>query len=209
MTSFRRDNAWDVISAAAGEVARLKLGSHEPHHLPLQTPESLLRRQNAAFHAELQQQRLIEQMWLCSSQSRIKLSENHHPRRVMNDEVVFGNPRYVRHNNPTWLSTQQAVAPLKRPSAGTGVFLPRRYPTTPPSDSLKKSGTVTSSLCMLVESWCVRSILTFLFCIAVTTVNTPAMLQSKVNQQNLNFDEFTNVVGPRRSQFDYGNYLYY
>ncbi|KAG7574269.1 hypothetical protein ISN44_As09g024690 [Arabidopsis suecica] len=172
-SSFRRDNAWDVISAAAGEVARLKLGSYEPHHLPLQTPESLLRRQNAAFHAELQQQRLIEQMWLCSSQSRIKLSENHYPRRVVNDEVLFENPRYVRHNNPTWLPTQQAVAPLKRPSAGTGVFLPRRYPTTTPSDTLKKP------------------------------VNTSAMLQSKVNQQNLNFDEFTNVVGPRRSQFDY------
>ncbi|CAL9236241.1 unnamed protein product [Arabidopsis halleri] len=171
-SSFRRDNAWDVISAAAGEVARLKLGSYEPHHLPLQTPESLLRRQNAAFHAELQQQRLIEQMWLCSSLARIKLSEDRIPRRVVHEEGLFQDSRYVRPNHSTWLPPQHAVAPLKRPSAGTGVFLPRRYPTTPPSDSLKKP------------------------------VNPPAM-QSKVNQQNLNFDEFTNVLGPRRSQFDY------
>ncbi|KAG7639122.1 hypothetical protein ISN45_At02g034810 [Arabidopsis thaliana x Arabidopsis arenosa] len=172
-SSFRRDNAWDVISAAAGEVARLKLGSYEPHHLPLQTPESLLRRQNAAIHAELQHQRLIEQMWLCSAQSRFKLSENRIPRRVVNEEGLFENPRYMRRNNPTWLPPQQAAAPLKRPSAGTGVFLPRRYPSAAPSDSLK------------------------------TPVNTPAMLQPKVKPQNLNFDEFTNIVGPRRSQFDY------
>jgi len=30
-----------------------------------------------------------------------------------------------------------------------------------------------------------------------------------VKPQNLNFDEFTNIVGPRRSQFDYGECLYY
>ncbi|XP_010508953.1 PREDICTED: uncharacterized protein LOC104785437 [Camelina sativa] len=173
-SSSRRDNAWDVISAAAGEVARLKLGSYnnEPHHLPLQTPESLLRRQNAAILAELQHQRLVDHLWLCS-QSRIS-------KRVVQEDVLFENPRYARQNinalsNPTWLPPQHAVAPLKRPSAGTGVFLPRQYPitTTPPSNSQKKP------------------------------VTSPAVLQSKVNHHNLNFDEFNNVVGSRRSQFDY------
>ncbi|KAL1217808.1 hypothetical protein V5N11_009581 [Cardamine amara subsp. amara] len=174
-TLFRRDNAWDVISAAAGEVARLKLGSYESH-LPRQNSESLIRRQNAAIHADqcLQQQRIIDQMWLCS-QPRTKLSENHYLNRGFDEEVSFENPRYSRNNgavsNPSWLP-QHHGTPLKRPSAGTGVFLPRRYPTTTPSDSLRKP------------------------------VNTTAMLQTKVNSQTLNFDEFTNV-GPRRSQFDY------
>ncbi|XP_010505682.1 PREDICTED: uncharacterized protein LOC104782446 [Camelina sativa] len=171
-SSSRRDNAWDVISAAAGEVARLKLGSYnEPHHLPLQTPESLLRRQNAAILTELQHQRLVDHLWLCS-QARIS-------KRVVQEDVLFENPRYARQNinalsNPTWLPPQHGVAPLKRPSAGTGVFLPRQYPTTTPPNSQKKP------------------------------VNSPAVLQSKVNQHNLNFDdEFNNVVGSRRSQFDY------
>ncbi|EOA27668.1 hypothetical protein CARUB_v10023822mg [Capsella rubella] len=144
-TSSRRDNAWDVISAAAGEVARLKLGSYEPNHLPLQTPESLLRRQNAAILAELQQQRLVDHLWLCS-QSRIQ-------KRVVNEDVLFENPRYVRQNinalsNRTWMPPQHAVAPLKRPSVGTGVFLPRRYPTTTPSDSQKKTGMMSSTFCL-------------------------------------------------------------
>ncbi|ESQ52680.1 hypothetical protein EUTSA_v100179470mg, partial [Eutrema salsugineum] len=122
----------------------------------------------------LQQQRLLDQMWLCS-QSRIKSSsECHVQKRVMNEEVALENLRYMRHNalsNATWLP-QHAATPLKRPSAGTGVFLPRRYPATP-SDSLKKP------------------------------VNTTAVLQSKVNPpRSLNFDEFTNVCS-RRSQFDY------
>lgn len=125
----------------------------------------------------------------------------------MNDEVLFENPRYVRRNNalnnPTWLPPQHAVAPLKRASAGTGVFLPRRYPTTSSSDSLKKPGTVSSQVFVWVWVSVLRYVLT-LSCISVT-VNTPAMLQAKVNPQNLNFDEFTNV-GPRHSQFDYGNY---
>lgn len=157
-----------MISAAAGEVARLKLGSYEPHHLPLQTPESLLRRQNAAIHAELQQQLLIEQMWLCSAQSRIKHLENHYPKRVMN-EVLFENPRFGRRNNalnnPTWLPPQHAVAPLKRASAGTGVFLPRRYPTTTPSDSLKKSGTISSQdfVGWEFESWFIKFGFNFIF----------------------------------------------
>lgn len=153
-----------MISAAAGEVARLKLGSYEPHHLPLQTPESLLRRQNAAIHAELQHQRLIEQMWLCSAQSRFKLSENRIPRRVVNEEGLFENPRYVRRNNPTWLPPQQAAAPLKRPSAGTGVFLPRRYPSAAPSDSLKTPGTITPSLCLfLIDPMCQKDFNLFYF----------------------------------------------
>ncbi|XP_010517355.1 PREDICTED: uncharacterized protein LOC104792823 [Camelina sativa] len=172
-SSSRRHNAWDVISAAAGEVARLKLGSYnnEPHHLPLQSPESLLRRQNAAILAELQHQRLVDHLWLCS-QSRIS-------KRVDQEDVLFENPRYSRQSiialsNPTWLPPQHAVAPLKRPSAGAGVFLPRQYPTTTtPSNSQKKP------------------------------VNSPAVLQSKVNQHILNFDEFNNVVGSRRSQIDY------
>uniref|UniRef100_A0A1J3IS65 Uncharacterized protein n=1 Tax=Noccaea caerulescens TaxID=107243 RepID=A0A1J3IS65_NOCCA len=177
-TSFRKDNAWDVISAAAGEVARLKLGSYESHlprHNP--NPNPILRRQNAAFQTDrfLQQQRLLDQMWLCS-QSRISSSENHIPKRVVNEEVTFENLRYMRHNalsNPSW-TPQHAVTPLKRPSAGTGVFLPRRYPTTS-SDSLRKP----------------------------VTVNTTAMLQSKVNPPpNLNFDEFPNL-GSRRSKLDY------
>ncbi|CAN7062640.1 unnamed protein product [Brassica rapa subsp. trilocularis] len=135
-TSFRRDDVLDVISAAAGEVARLKLGSHEPHHLP---------RQNAAFQTDryIQQQRLLlHQMWL-SSQSRIKNSEN---LRHMKHNALVANAALMR---------QHAGTPLKRPSTGTGVFLPRRYPaTTTPSEPIKKP---------------------------VPVVNTAAMLQSKVN----------------------------
>ncbi|KFK36881.1 hypothetical protein AALP_AA4G183900 [Arabis alpina] len=179
-TSFRRDNAWDVISAAAGEVAKLKLGSYESY-LPLRNPNPnpslpLLRRQNAAFHQEQcllqqqqQQQRILDQMWLCS---QIKSSENlvHVPRRVVNDEVTWEKMRYMRYNNALSNATWLPQAPLKRPSAGTGVFLPRRYPTTPPpSESFKKP----------------------------VTVNATTMLQSKVNPQNLNFDE------TRLNQFDY------
>ncbi|KAL0740148.1 hypothetical protein Bca4012_081661 [Brassica carinata] len=129
-TSFRRDSVLDVISAAAGEVARLKLGSYEPHHLP---------RQNAAFQTDdryIQQQRvLLHQMWL-SSQSRIKSSE-------LNEERL----RHMKHNALTnaALARQHAGTPLKRPSAGTGVFLPRRYPTTP-SEPIKKPVNSTAML---------------------------------------------------------------
>ncbi|CAN8287144.1 unnamed protein product [Cochlearia groenlandica] len=153
-TSFRgRENAWDVISAAASEVAKLKL--YEETHLR--------RHQNAAFQSERyfhqQQQRLLDQMWLCSSQSRIKILENQ------------------RHNglpNATW-QPRHAGAPVKRASAGTGVFLPRRYPTTTsPSESLKKPFNAT----------------------------TP-MLQTKVKQtQSLNFDEFVNV-GSSLNRFEH------
>ncbi|RID67334.1 hypothetical protein BRARA_D02418 [Brassica rapa] len=134
-TSFRRDDVLDVISAAAGEVARLKLGSYEPHHLP---------RQNAAFQTDryIQQQRLLlHQMWL-SSQSRIKNSEN---LSHMKHNALVANAALMR---------QHAGTPLKRPSTGTGVFLPRRYPATTPSEPIKKP---------------------------VPVVNTTAMLQSKVN----------------------------
>ncbi|KAF8044606.1 hypothetical protein N665_7528s0001 [Sinapis alba] len=167
-TSFRRDNAWDVISAAAGEVARLKLGSYEPH-LPRDSQNLILRRQNAAFQADryINQQRLLDQMWLCSQ------------KRVVNEEIAFQKLRNMRHNassNATW-TPQQAVTPLKRPSTGTGVFLPRRYPTTS-SEPIKKS----------------------------VPVNRAALSQTKViPPQTLNFDELTNV-GTRLSQFDYGNY---
>ncbi|CAH8376429.1 unnamed protein product [Eruca vesicaria subsp. sativa] len=113
-TSFRRDSVLDVISAAAGEVARLKLGSYEPHH---HVP-----RQNAAFQTDryIQQQRLLlHHMWL-SSQSRIKSSEN----------ALLTNAALMR---------QHAGTPMKRPSTGTGVFIPRRYPTTTtPSEPIKK-----------------------------------------------------------------------
>lgn len=142
--SFRRDSVLDVISAAAGEVARLKLGSYdEPHHhLP---------RQNAAFQSDryIQQQRiLLHQMWL-SSQARIKSS--------VTEELAFENLRQMKHSaltNAALMRRQHAGgAPPKRPSAGTGVFLPRRYPTTAPSEPIKKP----------------------------VPVNTTAMLQSKVN----------------------------
>ncbi|KAJ0259500.1 T57 [Hirschfeldia incana] len=136
-TSFRRDSVLDVISAAAGEVARLKLGSYEPHHLPLQNAAFQTGRQNAAFHSDryIQQQRLLlHQMWL-SSQSRIKSSE-------LNEELAFENIRLrnMKHTALTnaALMRQHAGAPPKRPSTGTGVFLPRRYPTTTPSEPIKK-----------------------------------------------------------------------
>ncbi|CAH8384808.1 unnamed protein product [Eruca vesicaria subsp. sativa] len=168
-SSFRRDNAWDVISAAAGEVARLKLESSNA---------SLnLRRQNAAFQADryIYQQRLIDQLWLCS-QTRAKPAENHFVKRVVNEELAFENLRHMKRNalpNATW-TPQHVVTPLKRPSTGTGVFLPRRYPTTS-SEPIKKS----------------------------VPVNRPAMPQLKVNpSQTLNLDEFTNA-GSRLSQFDY------
>ncbi|XP_013631460.1 PREDICTED: uncharacterized protein LOC106336997 isoform X1 [Brassica oleracea var. oleracea] len=176
-TSFRRDNAWDVISAAAGEVARLKLGSYEPRLTrESPSPSLTLRRQNAAFQTEryVQQQRLLDQMWLCS-QTRIKSSENHFPKRVMNEEIAFQNMRRNALSNAATWTPQHAVAPVKRPSTGTGVFLPRRYPTTTPSEPTKKSA----------------------------PVNRSVMPQSKVcPPQTLSFDEFTNV-GSRLSQFDY------
>ncbi|KAJ4891997.1 Uncharacterized protein Rs2_31745 [Raphanus sativus] len=175
---FKRDNAWDVISAAAGEVARLKLGSYDEPHLPRESPSLVLRRQNAAFQAERyinqQQQRLLDQMWLCS-QTRTKSSENHFAKRLVNEEIAFQNLRVLRRNassSATWMMPQQAVTPQKRPSTGTGVFIPRRYPTT---ETIKKSAPVSRT----------------------------AMPQSKVSTpQTLNFDEFTNV-GSRLSQFDY------
>lgn len=173
-TSFRRDNAWEVISAAAGEVARLKLGSYEPH-LPRESPSLTLRRQNAAFQTEryLQQQRLLDQMWFCS-QARTKSSENHFPKRALNEDIAFQNMRRNASSNAaTWIP-QHAVAPVKRPSAGTGVFLPRRYPTAS-SEPIKKS----------------------------VPVNRSVISQSRVcPPQTLSFDEFTNV-GSRLSQFDY------
>ncbi|KAG2326348.1 hypothetical protein Bca4012_035317 [Brassica carinata] len=154
--SFKRDNAWDVISAAAGEVARLKLGSYEPH-LPRQSPSLIHRRQNAAFQTErfIQQQRLIDQMWLCSQ----RRTENHLAKRLVNEELAFENLRIMRRNassNATWIP-QQAVTQQKRPSTGTGVFIPRRYPTTP-SENIKKSA----------------------------PVNKTAMLQSKVSREFTN-----------------------
>ncbi|KAF8086134.1 hypothetical protein N665_0634s0020 [Sinapis alba] len=121
-TSFPRDSVLDVISAAAGEVARLKLGSYEPHHLP---------RQNAAFQTDryIQQQRLLlHQMWL-SSQSRIKSS-------TVNHNALTNNAALMR---------QHAGTTLKRPSAGTGVFLPRRYPTSL-SEPIKKPVNSTAML---------------------------------------------------------------
>ncbi|CAF2094658.1 unnamed protein product [Brassica napus] len=173
-TSFRRDNAWEVISAAAGEVARLKLGSYEPH-LPRESPSLTLRHQNAAFQTEryLQQQRLLDQMWLCS-QTRTKSSENLFPKRALNEDIAFQNMRRnATSNAATWIP-QHAVAPVKRPSAGTGVFLPRRYPTAS-SEPIKKS----------------------------VPVNRSVISQSRVcPPQTLSFDEFTNV-GSRLSQFDY------
>ncbi|XP_009143277.1 uncharacterized protein LOC103867005 [Brassica rapa] len=173
-TSFRRDNAWEVISAAAGEVARLKLGSYEPH-LPRESPSLTLRRQNAAFQTEryLQQQRLLDQMWLCS-QARTKSSENLFPKRALNEDIAFQNMRRNASSSAaTWIP-QHALAPVKRPSAGTGVFLPRRYPTAS-SEPIKKPA----------------------------PVNRSVMSQSRVcPPQTLNFDEFTNV-GSRLSQFDY------
>lgn len=142
-TPFRGDNAWDVISAAAGEVARLKLGSYEPH-LPRESsnPSLVHRRQNAAFQAEryINQQRLLDQMWLCS-QSRTKSSGNHFAKSVVNEELAFLNMRRNASSNATWIPPQQAVTPQKRPSTGTGVFIPRRYPTTP-SEPIKKSAPV-------------------------------------------------------------------
>ncbi|KAJ0258710.1 T57 [Hirschfeldia incana] len=168
-TSFKRDNAWDVISAAAGEVARLKLRSEGPSP----SPSLVLRRQNAEFQAERyiqqQQQRLLDQMWLCC-QTRTKSS--------VNEEIAFQNPRNLRRNassSATWMPQQAVAPPQKRPSTGTGVFIPRRYPATTPSEPIKKSAPVSRTA-------------------------TP---QSKVSPpQTLNFDEFTHV-GSRLSQFDY------
>lgn len=192
-----------MISAAAGEVARLKLGSYEPH-LPRQNP-TLLRRQNAAFQPEhcLQQQRILDQMWICS-QSQIKSSKIlPFPKRVTSDEVALENMRYMRHralSNSPWLP-QNAGTTLKRPSAGTGVFLPRRYPT-PPSDSYKKPGTITIASPSLYEFYFNVSKCSDFFAsydLWTVTVNTTTMPQSKVHPQILNFDE------SRRNQFDYGN----
>ncbi|CAN8317385.1 unnamed protein product [Cochlearia groenlandica] len=199
-SSLKRDNALGVISAAAGEVAKLKLGSYD---------------QNAAFRCEQhylqkqqQKQRLLlhQQMLLCS-----RLENHIHKRRVSDDMNLINMRNNAITNNRSWLHNQHAGASLKRPSSGTGVFLPRQYPATT-SYSMRKSGSLTNmkSFFLCYVFFCLRRqkvlIISLVF-VSLMTVNPRANLQSKVNiLKNHDFDEFNNV-GLRLNQFDYERML--
>ncbi|XP_010533767.1 PREDICTED: uncharacterized protein LOC104809429 [Tarenaya hassleriana] len=170
-TPFRKDDTWDVISAAAGQVARLKMGDCREPLLSRPNPNPNL---NAAFSSDIG----FQQFYSHSNQSAqvddfseesagiwryanwpwhpkgscygshltFESSEQQAQRRA-SGVIGCENGRCVRP--ATWQRLQRqtssavrSVLPVgsapKRSSAGTGVFLPRRY--TDPCDSPKKLG---------------------------------------------------------------------
>lgn len=129
---FREEDSLKVISAAAGEVAKIKMANFEakPTSRPDQNPNSLIPfPQNAAFY----------DYYYCLWQP------HYHQSQIRFESTLQQAPRRVPI---TWLPSPSPVrgvftAPnaVKSPSAGTGVFLPRSYSN--PSDSQKKSGNFT------------------------------------------------------------------
>ncbi|XP_010554632.1 PREDICTED: uncharacterized protein LOC104824295 [Tarenaya hassleriana] len=230
-TPFRKDDAWDIISAAAGQVAKLKMGGGRDgdgerllfrpnpnpspnigHHSP--APEPILpqqgKHQSGAFCSDPRFQQFNGHSkpqfyadWLLPPESSYYLSQLKckSPEKIIPGRVsgisgyengrCFRSSTWLRSHPPPPPSQQQSssavrgVFPVgsaaKRPCAGTGVFLPRRY--TNPSDSRKKTGGGSS-----------------------------VVFSSKgVQPQNLNFDEFNDRTQPHsrpclssgHNQFDY------
>lgn len=118
---FREEDSLKVLSAAVGEVAKIKKANFDakPISRPNPNPSSLIPfPQNAAFY---------NYYWLWQPhyhQSQMG--------RVPNAWLVSPSPVRGVYTAPT---------AVKSPSTGTGVFLPRKYSI--PSDSRKKSGIFT------------------------------------------------------------------
>ncbi|KAG7561000.1 hypothetical protein ISN45_Aa05g024630 [Arabidopsis thaliana x Arabidopsis arenosa] len=118
---FREEDSLKVLSAAAGEVAKIKRANFDakPISRPNPNPNSLIPLpQNAAFY------NYYWPYWLWQPhyhQSQMG--------RVPNAWLVSPSPVRGVYTAPT---------AVKSPSTGTGVFLPRKYSN--PSDSRKKSG---------------------------------------------------------------------
>ncbi|XP_023638430.1 uncharacterized protein LOC17885290 isoform X2 [Capsella rubella] len=113
---FREEDSLKVLSAAAGEVAKIQKANFDakPSSRPNPKPNSLIPfPQNAAFS---------NYYWLWQP--------HYYQSRVPNAWLV-SPAAPVR-------SVFTAPTTVKPPSTGTGVFLPRRYSN--PSDSQKKSG---------------------------------------------------------------------
>ncbi|CAL9246244.1 unnamed protein product [Arabidopsis halleri] len=115
---FREEDSLKVLSAAAGEVAKIKKANFDakPISRPNPNPNSLIPLpQNAAFY---------NYYWLWQPryhQSQMGI--------VPNAWLVSPSPVRGVYTAPT---------AVKLPSTGTGVFLPRKYSI--PSDSRKKAG---------------------------------------------------------------------
>ncbi|KAF8089261.1 hypothetical protein N665_0511s0005 [Sinapis alba] len=117
------------ISAAAGEVAKIKVANFEakPNRRPNHKPNTFLPfPQNAAFY----NYQYYYYYWL--RQTQPALFAYHYPVRG-----VFAAPTAVKQPS-TGTGVFTAPTAVNQPSAGTGVFLPRNY--TDPSGSRKKAG---------------------------------------------------------------------
>ncbi|KAL1207966.1 hypothetical protein V5N11_034259 [Cardamine amara subsp. amara] len=126
---FREEDSLKVISAAAGEVAKIKMANFEskPTSRPDQNPNSLLPLpQNAAFYDYYY---WLWQPQYHQSQTRFGSTLQQSPGRVPITWLPSPSPARGILTAPT---------AVKSPSVGTGVFLPRIYSN--PSDSKKKSG---------------------------------------------------------------------
>ncbi|KFK34804.1 hypothetical protein AALP_AA5G195500 [Arabis alpina] len=136
---FRKEeeDSLKVISAAAGEVAKIKMATKPISRQIPQNPNSLTQfpHQNAAFCD------YSYYYWLWQSQYHRQFqSTTLQPALIANPypvRSVFAAPNAVK---PVSTGTGVYTAPnaVKQASTGTGVFLPRKYPN--PSDSKKKSG---------------------------------------------------------------------
>ncbi|CAH2064033.1 unnamed protein product [Thlaspi arvense] len=114
--TFRKEDSLRVISAAAGEVAKIKMANFDAKPKPISRPDPSPKSssvaaafpQNAAFY---------DYYWK---------PQNHHYHPALNSSPYPVRGAFAAPNAD------------KKPSAGTGVFLPRKFPDT--SDSQKKAG---------------------------------------------------------------------
>ncbi|RDY06894.1 hypothetical protein CR513_09062, partial [Mucuna pruriens] len=174
-----KKDPWEVIYAAAGEVARLKIKNNQVPQFDFPNNRALLThpRPNQSFNQTknllFQQQcgsvwgREAKANWLVQNRARefghgsvnVKCT-----RPLCLPQSAWPTLQVQHHNN----RVQFAESSVKRPSGGTGVFLPRHYET--PSESRKKTG------------------------------SAPVLLPAKVvHALNLNIDDLNRTSQPRFS----------
>lgn len=186
-----KTDAWDLIYAAAGQVARLKMSGDGPKYQqgrgllgpprsPMPVPAQPAKNANTGFYSyqglsnnisqtsqsqRIRQEQVLKQQcsvwgreakeaWFSQQQQQLQQQQQIHSRRSVGLESgrcgrPLGLPPSawppLQHQHQQSSSGMRAVflggSGLKRESAGTGVFLPRRFGNA--SDSRKKPGCST------------------------------------------------------------------